>query len=233
MDFPATPGDLDPPEEPDDQGFERKKHSSEKKDDGQRPKKDRPIYPGHEFLAFDSPREALRQITEDDPLDIAQACDSRLEERCLLLDEYRLTVRSMARIAYRAPSYLGKPALTPWMGAIIDKAIDELLVEDREEERDGVPPTEPWDNRYSFLGEVLGIEMGLTRSVCIVYNDMSDEFRKVFYNLVFRGKTLNRFVAEGNGPPDKVMRLLHEAMRTMAKPFKGHLRSEDWWKGEE
>ena len=74
--------------------------------------------------------------------------------------------------------------------------------------------------------------MGLTRSVCIVFNDMRDELRKVFYHLVFRGKTLNRFVAEGNGPPDKALRLINEAVRTMAKPFEGHMRADDWWKGE-
>lgn len=178
---------------------------------------DRPLYPGVEVLGHDRPLEVLRRLSDGDPLGVHGAAETRLIERALLLDLPRLTLRAMARAAVRAPGYLGRPELEHWIGARVDEAISDLLREDREEERRGVPPREPWDNRYAFLSEAMGVDPALARRLCILLNDLEDRPRHAFFHMVVLKKSLRRYVAEGYGPPDRVRESLRVALASLSR----------------
>lgn len=178
-------------------------------------------FPGSEFLSGASTRDVLVKIVEGDPLEIGELALERLRERALMLDTYRVTLRAMARTARAAMSYRGTPDLTTWLRSRIDESIDDAILEDREEERLALPAAEGGDARYAFLSEALGVEPGLARRMCVIFNDLPDEQRRAFCSIVMEGKSLNRHVAEGNGPPSKVRELLVEVLRKLSLPEDG------------
>ena len=49
----------------------------------------------------------------------------------------------------------------------------------------------------------MGIHPSAARRGCIRFNDLELGARKAFYALYVEGKTFNRFIAEGNGPPKR------------------------------
>ncbi len=173
-------------------------------------------FPGAELLGAGAPRDVLARLAAGDPLGLRERCLGRVKQRALLVAQDRLVQRSLARVAHAAPAYAGAPPLGAWLAARIDDAIADLVNEDREEERFGIPPTEPWDPRYAFLGEALGIEPGLARRACIAFNDRPDDVRRAFFAIVVEGVSLRRFVVAGHGAPDAVLERLRAAFLALA-----------------
>ena len=177
----------------------------------------KPSYPGSELLSGASPQEVLDRILEGDPLGVQERCGQRVQERALLIDLNRLFLRSLARIAHAAPDYAGNPSLAAWLSGRIDRSIEELVAEDYEEERRGIAPQEPWDPRYALVSEALGIDMVQARRVCIAFNDLPDEVRLACFAVLIEGKTINRYVAEGHGPPERVKELLQRGAQALSQ----------------
>jgi hypothetical protein len=173
-------------------------------------------FPGSEILHQPSTREVLRKILEGDPLGIAERSSLRLKERAILLDTARLTLRAMARAAYRARSYQGDPPLADWLTQRIEESMRDLIEEDRESERAGVPVGNDPEARFAFLSETIGVTPTIARRVCVVFNDLPDERRHAFWSMVIEGKSLNRYVAEGHGPPDQAKEHLKQAFLALS-----------------
>ena len=133
----------------------------------------------------------------------------------MLVDPKRLILRTLARVARASVAYQGVPPLDTWLQACIDRSIDELIREDFEEERRGIPVQKPFDARYWKFADFLGIEMSLARRMCNVFNYMEDDMRHVVFAVAIQGKTINRHVAEGHGPPQRVQALLDEGLRRL------------------
>ncbi len=173
-------------------------------------------FPGAEFLSGGSSREVLRRLHEGDPLDLDDRCFERLRHRAILLDNRRLYVRAIARIATQALRYDGIPSLAVWLDECIDWSIRSLIDDDAEEERCGNPPTEPWDPNYAFISETLGIEPPLARKVGLVFNGLPSVTRRTFWAIVMQGKSIHRWIAEGHGPPERVQARLTYALGMMS-----------------
>jgi hypothetical protein len=115
------------------------------------------------------------------------------------------------------------------MKARIDEALEDLVEEDREEETSGLPPTIPWDPRFAFLSEILGLEPALARRACLRFNLLPDDVRRTYFAVVIEGKTMRRYVAEGNGPPSQVREYLKRALGALGQqigPNHGGLEGE-------
>ncbi len=163
--------------------------------------------------------EILRTIMKDDRLELWSRCADRLLERCYLVDMERLVARSAARIAYAGQTYEGVPEFTDFVRERIDYAMDELMREDREEERAGKPVVPGEDSRYRFVSEVLGMELGVTRRGVCQFNVLDERIRHSFFALVVQSKRLRRYVAEGFGPPERVREQLRIAFEQLGAPF--------------
>jgi len=174
-----------------------------------------------------SAHEILDRLVDGDPLGVWDACEDRLQRRCLLLDTRRLAQQTMARIAYAATSYARTDALEAWVVARVDEAIEDLLARDLDEERRGIPPVEPWDERYAFVAQVLGVQVGLARRVCITLNGLDDDVRHAFFHIVARDQSIGRYVAEGHGPPDRVRELLGLAFHQISRSAPSELEEAD------
>jgi hypothetical protein len=173
-------------------------------------------FPGSEILHQPSVKEVLRKILEGDPLGIAERCSWRLKERAVLLDASRLTLRAMARTAYRSSSYHGDPPLADWLTQRIDESIRDLVIENRESEQAEIPIGDDPERRFAFLTETIGVSASIARRVCVVFNDLSDDRRNAFWAMVIEGQSLNRYVAEGHGPPAKAKEDLKQAFLALS-----------------
>ena len=174
-------------------------------------------FPGSEYLGQRTPKQVLARIVEGDPLEMRGRCKERLCTRALLLSLDRLVLRSMARVARAAVAYRGRPRLARWLNEQIDAAIRDLIAEDREKERTGPLPGGPADPHYAFVSEALGVDPALGRRVCVVYNDLPDLQRKVFWAVIVEGKSIHRCVAEGHGPHDRLRQALADAFRAVSR----------------
>lgn len=176
----------------------------------------RPEFPGSELLVGSSPREIAARITPGDPLGFAGRCEARLRERALLVAPNRLLPRALARTARAAMSYRGTPPLANWLSARVDQAIEDCLLEDREDEHAHRPATDPRDSRYAFVAEVWGVPPAVARAACIVFNDLPSVVRRAWWALTVEGKSINRYVAEGHGPPQRVEARVKRAIQAMS-----------------
>lgn len=170
-----------------------------------------------DVLKGSSPRKILERLVDGDPLELAARCQESIEESALLVDPYRLQLRTVARVAHAAPTYRGDPPLTAWIRSRIEQSMQELISEDREEERSGMPPPDVSDPRYEYVSEVLGIETTLARRACVAFNSLPHGVRCAWFAVAVEGMTVNRYVAEGYGPPDRVKRDLKLALTTIAR----------------
>jgi hypothetical protein len=104
----------------------------------------------------------------------------------------------------------------------IDASMDELMIEDREEERGRRPVAAEEDARYAFLSALLGMEIGLLRRGVCQFNVLDQRIRHAFFGLVVQSKRMNRYVAEGNGPPERVDEWLRTAFDQLGVSY------DDW-----
>jgi hypothetical protein len=183
-------------------------------------------YPGRELLGVGSPAEVMTRILQGDPLEIRARCRERLEEEALLLSLHRLHLRALARAAHGAPRYRGSPPLAVWLRTCIDRSIDDLLDEDRDEERSFSLTDGELEHPYAFIADLLQCEPELARSACVAFNALPREDRRTFFAIVIERTPLVRFVAQGNGPPMKVKESLRRAFRALG------LADEPWSSSE-
>ena len=223
-DIPGSPGDeFDPEDElPRDEDSESSEDS-----DGLPSNCDNPIeeiseeahyYPAAELFAGSSTSVILERLMEGDPLGIKPRCAERVREQCYLLYFDQLYLRAAARIAFAGVRYRGQIPFDRWINERIDESADDMMAQELEAERAGVPSSEPWETHYHFISELLGIEPGMTRRGCIRFNNQEFAVRKIFFALCVDGVTFNRYVAEGNGPPARAKALLKQAYKALSFP---------------
>lgn len=180
--------------------------------DGGRP----PDESGNALLRGGSAREILKKIFDGDPLEIEARCRERIETRAYLVDVNRLHLRAVARVARAALGWKGDTSLGEFIMERIDYSAQELIQEDREEELSGIPCADPDDVRFAFLAETLGIPIALARRACVAFNYLPERVRCAYFAVLVQGKTVNRYVAEGHGPPERVKADIEMALRTIS-----------------
>jgi len=178
------------------------------------------------LLAGANPRDVLARITLGDPLGMTERCHHRVEARALMLDRSRVLARSLARVAHASRGYDGEPALEPWLLGRIDDAIEDLLVEEQELDGEGLPPTSV-EPMHALLSEVLGVEKGLARRCCVVFNSLPTSVRRAFFAVVVRRESLEKHAAESRTMLTQVHRRVKAAIKSMAYLRPEDLREED------
>lgn len=205
------------------------------KSDELRPKPSKqPDFPGRELFRGGSAREILGRIYEGDPLGVMPRVEEWLKKHAVLIETDRVFNSTVARIAFEGETYQGDPPFDKWVSDCIAKAVDLLLDHDTMEEEQGIPPREPYDDHYYALSAVLGIEPPLCRRAALVFHQLPNKTRQVFYKVAMEGKSFNRIVAEGYGPPEKAKERLQYAftmMSTLGRFGLGGPDGNDGWEG--
>ncbi len=180
--------------------------------------------PWRALFAGRNANEILKIVVTEDRLELWPRCADRLLERCYLVDMERLFARTAARIAYAGQTYNGVPEFRDFLQERIDYSIDELMREDREDERAGKPLLPGEDARFTFVSQVLGMELGVTRRGVCQFNVLDERMRHAFFALVVQTKRLRRYVAEGFGPPERIDEFLRVAFEQLGAPYDDWLR---------
>lgn len=171
-------------------------------------------YPGERLLAGSSPREILARLSNGDPLEIAHRATQRLRGQAYLLDLSLVRNRSLARTAYAAFLYRGDPPLEEFLERCIDRALRELIDEDRADVREGAEVGEE-DARCAIVAERFGVDAPTARRACLAFNELPHDVRATWYGLEVEGKSFHRIVAEGLGPPERARANLRRALTTL------------------
>lgn len=161
-------------------------------------------YPGRQLLGAGSARDVLHRLIDGDPMEIRPRCLARVRDGAWFVSLDRAHLRAVARVAYAARVYRGTPALDEWLQERIDRSLEELVREEREEERAQTLPGLPIDPLYKYVAAVLGLEIPLARRACVALNSLPLEVRRAFFAVALDRKSIRRYVAEGNGPPTNV-----------------------------
>ena len=163
----------------------------------------------------EGPREVLPRLVEGDPLQLIELCASHLTSEALLLDLERLHARSLALIARRSPEAKGEE-ISDWITARVREAADQLVDEERYEERLGFPPSNIVDPRSEFLVGALGIEPAMTRGVSVSFHRMSRGDRRTFWRAVVSGGSVSGIADESGETRDYVIEGLRRVIRSLS-----------------
>jgi hypothetical protein len=163
----------------------------------------------------DSAREILWRLCEGDALELGALCGDRLSEAAFLLHPDRLLARVIARVAHGAAlGYDGRPPLLEWLLDWVDMSIDELLDEDIEAERMGLPPDgEELDRFVELIPPATGIEPELARRACVFFNELTQDRRIPFYRIVIEGWKVEDYCMEHDRSLDEVVQQIEETTR--------------------
>ena len=176
-----------------------------------------PEPPWRELFAGNSTRQILERLYARDALQLAEYCEHRLIETALLIHPDRLLARAAARVAYGAAfGYYGDPPLAAWLCDRIDDSIEELLAEDIEDERGGVPPEGPNQHRYTrLIPREVGIAPEQCRLTCVVFNTLPESMRRPFFRVFLEGVSIERYAMEHDRPLDEVVAQIEETTRRL------------------
>ncbi|MCK6446103.1 MAG: hypothetical protein L6Q99_06890 [Planctomycetes bacterium] len=175
-------------------------------------------YPGARWLRGNSPRAILTRLLSAHELEFDSRVAARLETRAIVLDPQRTMLRSMALTARRAISYRGEPPLDVFLADCIDRSIDDLIEEDIEAERSGVP-LELHDRRYVELAQSLGVEPIHARRIAIVLNTRADAERRAAFAVLIQRKSLDEHTRTSGQPREAVRTMVRDSLRRLSRAF--------------
>lgn len=174
------------------------------------------LFPGADVLHAQTPQEVIRRLLATGSFGLEGRAERYLRETGYLLFPERFAARVLARVAFEAMSYAGAPLLGEWLDNCIEMAARDLCNEQFAEEALHLPVPRSADAEYyEQVSEATGFELELTRLVCLTVNHLPEEARRAWHSVVVRGKSINRYVAEGNGPPEHVQKLLGDTSRSI------------------
>ncbi|MCZ6598357.1 MAG: hypothetical protein O7B99_12010 [Planctomycetota bacterium] len=143
----------------------------------------------------------MRQSTTDESgpdSGLRARCARLVRQRAFLVDPDRLRERTLLRA-----------------DGGIDAALEELLAEDEEAERAGLPLEDPWSSPYAFLIQGFGTEPRLARTAAVRFNGLGERTRRVFFALLLEQLDDDACFARGLGPPAALQEDLFEALRAL------------------
>jgi hypothetical protein len=173
-------------------------------------------FPGSRLLVARSASILLDRLADGDPLELGPRLVDRMVDQAICVDGQRLIDMVVARVAHDAMGYEGEPSLDEFLNACIDKAIDAFLIREAEAESAGAPLEIPEDPYHVFFSQVLGVELPMARKISIHFHYLPLATRRAFQAIFVDQMSINRWVAEGNGPPERVMAQLKYALEMMS-----------------
>lgn len=165
------------------------------------------------LLLGTSPGAILEAITPGDPLELESLTVDHTLVRALLIDPFRVYVRTLARVARDAHANpdVGRPCLHGWLVGRIDRVLAELVDEERQTPSDD-PAANPFDEH---VAHALGLPLARTRSACVDFNRLGERVRQAFFAVAVDGGSAEQCATEGLGTYAQVQADLALARRTL------------------
>lgn len=159
-----------------------------------------------------SPRAILARLVDGDPLGLHARCRQRVRAQCLILDERRLHLRTVAHVARQAISYRGTPPLDVWIAEQIRRASGELLDEDTAARAARELPAPVEDERLLLLARILDLQPDVIARGASAFNRATYDVRSTFCALVLEGRDPAEWAAENGTTVERAMDALRRAL---------------------
>ena len=170
-----------------------------------------------DVIADPSFHQTLRDFRLEDPSRLVRRNARRLRERALLLDPSRLMMSTLVGIVMQREEFDGSKALPAWIDDRIDEAITDLLTQDQEDERAGLPVKAPLQSRFAFLVRALQVDPAKVRRTCIRMNELPTPVRKVFFEIVCMLQPVRNLVEAGLGKKSEVTARFRSALEELER----------------
>jgi hypothetical protein len=178
-----------------------------------------------ELLRGATPGELLDRLVEGDPLRLAPRVGAILSQQAWLVDPERAWLRSVARIAFEACFYDGRPALEQWLDGRIQRALAELVEDQDAEELRGDPVELSNDVEfYARFGETCRLEPTLARLACWILNRHPLADRRIFHAVALERRSFEQASAAGLGSLEVVQRTFRRVTMALAMAFEERRR---------
>jgi len=162
------------------------------------------------------PSLLIRELIDDDPLDLELRCRLRLESDGLLIARPRLFLRAAARCAHKGFSYdAGSDPIEPWINARIEDSIRDLLDEDLSFHRKNLPIEQP--EHYSLLMEHLELTAEVARAAHVAFNRLPQEVRSAYFRIGIQGVHPESYSSNGGGSMDEIHAHILQAVNTLVQ----------------
>lgn len=170
-----------------------------------------PAFELPQVLQLKDPREIMRRLLDEDPFELRSRCIRCAREHAVILNPKRLVVEAASRISVKAGGYAGEEPIGQWVERIVEQCVSELISDQSEEERRGLPvPDSPDAEFYEALAEVLQVPIYDVRMACVTLNGMSDAHRETFHAVIVQGRSLVEWSRETGQPLKYLWDLLRE-----------------------
>ena len=165
------------------------------------------------LLVGPSPSSILKAITPGDPLGLEVLSLERTLARAMLLDPFRVYLRTLARTAHDAftDSFVGRPHMHGWLVGRVERVLETLTLEESES-----PCHEPEsDPYYEHVSNVLGLPLARARSACTGFNRLDERVRQAFFSVTIDERSAEWCATDGLGSFAQVQADLAHARRTL------------------
>lgn len=171
------------------------------------------------LLGTGTARQILVRLASGDPLGIAERCRTYVLTHALLLEPARLAGKTIARAAYVAAAhgYHGTPVLDMWLAKRMTEAVEELRIDDTEREMAGLPPADADRPFFLKVAQLLEIEHGLARRLCLVFQQMPLAARLPFFRVAVEGRSFEDAAESLDLPIDVVRATVEQTYRRIVR----------------
>lgn len=176
-----------------------------------------PEPPWQDLFLSESAGEILTRLCRDDALQLGEMCEFRLAEAAFMVHPDRLLARAVAQVAHSAAyGYDGSPPLFEWLLDRIDRSIDDLITDDIEAERRGVPPSqEELEDYVPLIPRETGIAPELSRLACVTFNTLPESLRQPFFAIFIEGLSVEEYGMEYDISLDDIVTSIEETTRRL------------------
>ena len=159
----------------------------------------------------------MQDLLDGDPLELRARGCRLVRAQWRVIDPDRLLPCSAARVAFQSRGYIGKTPFEQWLDLCIGEAVRDVLNTDEQEERDLVPMDGESFGHYAIMSELLGLPPEHARVAMLTFNRFPEPTRRVCFEVVVKGASLDALVERGLGSPDALSKRLKEALDRLSR----------------
>lgn len=159
-----------------------------------------------------SPNDIASDLCEGDKLNLRPRVLRRLHEHCYLFDPERVWLRAISRCVYHGIARGVKNPKGDWLEHMIERTVQDLIEDDREDEWECKPLDEHHMYDYAIFIEKLSIPADRCRIASVRFNSMRLERRRILFRTVVDGWSLEHCEAVGFGPIRRIREDLRRSL---------------------
>jgi hypothetical protein len=167
------------------------------------------------YLRGTDASEVHARLGNGDPLGLRERTARRLRETWFLLDPDRVYLRALSVCAIAATEDDPPAELATWTTTNIDRAIEQLVLADRDAERTSPGVLSGEEKNFPLLTTSLMLDPELVRTASVAFNALDPLPRRAFFELLIEGMEVGECIEKGPWDADGLYAAVHAALATV------------------